>query len=139
MSLGYYEHQGKLVALAVLSNNLVECYELPTTIQDNRLEALPQSCVKSFVRKVDPGSDMICCNTFTKHYLVSGDDNIVKAYEHYPSDHTDKIDWKKPAVKPSIECKDSHALATTVVCQSSASKVIVTGGRDGVIIVRHSE
>ena len=63
----------------------------------------------------------------------------MKAYEHFPSDTYDKVDYKKAAVKPSIELKDSHALATTVGAYSSATKVIVTGGRDGMIIVRNSE
>ena len=63
----------------------------------------------------------------------------MKAYEHFPSDSYDKVDYKKAAVKPSIELKDSHALATTVGAYSSATKVIVTGGRDGMIIVRNSE
>ena len=88
---------------------------------------------------MDVGSDVILCNPFTKHYFVSGDDNILKAYEHYPSDVYEKVDYKKAAVKPSIELKDSHALATTVGAYSSATKVMVTGGRDGMIIVRYSE
>lgn len=45
LSIGYYMHIDKLTALAVLSNNLVECYELPTAVQENRLEALPPSLV----------------------------------------------------------------------------------------------
>lgn len=61
-SVGFYQKDGKPVALAVLSNNLIECYELPTSIQENRLEPLAQSIVKSAVRKVDVGSSLICCN-----------------------------------------------------------------------------
>jgi len=99
---------------------------------------MPDSVVKSFVRKVDVGTNMICSNGFTKHYFVSGDDNIFKAFEHYPTDSYEKIDWKKSAVKPAIELKDSHAMGQTVSSSSSATKVIVTGGRDGMIIVRNS-
>ena len=62
ISLGYYEHEHKPVALAVLSNNLVQCYALPTEVYGDRLEPIPQSFVKSFVRKVDVGSDVILCN-----------------------------------------------------------------------------
>lgn len=119
MSLGFYKHENKPVALAVLSNNLVQCYTLPTTVYENRLEPMPQSVVGSFVRKVDPGSDFIICNYFTKHYFVSGDDNLLKVYEHYPTDAYDKVDFSKHAVKPGNELKDSHALATTVCAYSS--------------------
>ena len=66
------------------------------------------------MRKIDPGTDLIVCNPFTRHYFVSGDDNVMKAYEHYPSDSIEKVDWKKPAVKPGVELKDSHALRMTV-------------------------
>ena len=66
------------------------------------------------MRKIDVGSELIICNQFTKHYMVSGEDNLLKAYEHFPSDTFEKIDWKKAAVKPGIELADSHALATTV-------------------------
>ena len=138
LSLGYYEHEHKPVALAVLSNNLVQCYCLPTEVFGDRLEPMPQSFVKSAVRKVDVGSDFILCNPFTKHYLVCGEDNILKAYEHYPDGDYSKVDYKKAAVKPSLEIKDSHALATTVGASCIASKVMVTGGRDGMIIVRNS-
>ena len=100
---------------------------------------MPDSVVKSFVRKVDVGTNLISCNHFTKHYFVSGDDNILKAFEHYPTDNYEKLDWKKSAVKPAIELKDSHALGLTVSASSSATKVIVTGGRDGMVIVRNSQ
>ena len=82
---------------------------------------------------------MIVSNEFTKHYFTSGDDNILKAYEHYPSDNFDKIDWKKSAVKPGFELKDSHAIKTTCSANSSSSKYIVTGGSDGMIIIRSAE
>jgi len=64
---------------------------------------------------------MIICNEFTKHYFASGDDNIFKAYEHYPSDDFNKIDWKKSAVKPGFELKDSHAIKTTCSANSKSS------------------
>ena len=41
LSLGFYEHEHKPVALGVLSNNLVECYSLPTIAYENRLEPMP--------------------------------------------------------------------------------------------------
>ena len=42
-SLGFYEKDGNPVALAVLSNNMVECFTLPTAVYENRLEPMPQS------------------------------------------------------------------------------------------------
>ena len=123
----------------MLSNNLVESYEIPTEIFSNRLDPMPQSATKSGVRKVDTGSDFLISSKFCKHYIVSGDDLILKAYEHYPTDDFKVIDWKKPAVKPAIELKDSHALALTCYTTNEASKIIITGGRDGMINIRSSE
>ncbi len=91
------------------------------------------------MRKVDPGSDFVMSNKFSHQYMVSGDDLVLKVYETYPNDVFENIDWKKPAVKPSIEMKDSHALATTCYASNGATKTIVTGGRDGMINVRSSE
>ena len=71
--------------------------------------------------------------------MVCGEDLVLKAYEHYPSDSFERVDWKKPAVKPSIELRDSHALRTAVCASSGATKVVVTGGQDGMINVRHAE
>jgi len=71
--------------------------------------------------------------------MVSGEDLVLKIYESYPNDAFENIDWKKPAVKPSIEMKDSHALGTTCYSSNGATKTLVTGGRDGVINVRSIE
>ena len=94
---------------------------------------------KSTVRKIDLGSELMICNQFTRHYFVSGDDNVLKVYEHFPSDSFDKIDWKKPAVRAGNDLKDSHALATTVGASSEVAKIIVTGGKDGMINIRSTE
>ena len=82
---------------------------------------------------------MMISNNFTSHYMVSGDDNILKCSETYPSDQFEKIDWKKPAVKPSLELKDSHSLGLIAHDSNEASKSIVTGGKDGMINVRSAE
>ena len=139
LSMGYHKKDGKDVALAVLSNNLVECYELPTKVYEDRLNSMPAEATKQCVRKIDVGSDMIICNSFMKQYLVTGDDNVLKVYEHYPSDSFDKIDWRKPAVKPAIEHNDNHSIASTVVACCANTKTIVTGGRDGMVNIRSSE
>jgi len=137
--MGYYMKDGKIGALALLSNNLVECFKLPVRVYENRLEPMPQSATESFVRKVDVGTDIIVSCEFDKAYFVCGDDNIFKVFEQYPSDDVKKIDWKKPAVRPSAEHKDSHSLRCTVSACNSERKVIVTGGRDGMVVVRSSE
>lgn len=63
----------------------------------------------------------------------------MKCYEHYPSDVFERIDWKKPPIKPSSEMKDSHAIATTVTAECKAANLLVTGGKDGMIIVRSAD
>lgn len=139
VSIGYYQKDGKMGALALLSNNLIECFKLPVKVYENRLEPMPQSATESFVKKVDLGTDIIVCCEFEKNYFVVGDDNVFKGFEQYPSDQIEKIDWKKPAVRPSIEHKDSHSLACTVSNCNKERKVVVTGGKDGMIIVRSTE
>jgi len=82
---------------------------------------------------------MIISGEFETKYFVIGDDHLFKGFEHYPTDSVDKIDWKKPAVRPSIEMSDSHALGATVSASNGERKVIITGGKDGMIIIRSSE
>ena len=118
LSTGFYHNddcdtQPVKCALASLSNNLVECYTIPTKAGENRLEPISKEKLNQFIRKVDVGTDMIICAPFEKVYFTSGDDNLLKGYEHYPTDHVDRVDWKKPAVRPSIELNDSHAVACT--------------------------
>ena len=43
LSIGYFEKDGTAVAIAVLSNCMVESYQIPTSIYENRLDAMPQS------------------------------------------------------------------------------------------------
>ena len=100
---------------------------------------MPHSATESFVKKCDVGTDMIVCCDFERKYFTLGDDNVFKGYDHYPTDSVDKLDWKKSAVRPAIELKDSHALAATVSACNGQSKVMVTGGRDGMINVRSTE
>lgn len=40
-SIGYYMKDNTMKALAVLSNNLVQCFDLPTAVYENRLEPMP--------------------------------------------------------------------------------------------------
>ena len=71
---------------------------------------MPQSATNAHVRKVDVGSEIVISNEFDKKYFSLGDDNILKGYEHFPTDSFDKIDWKKPAIKPNFEKPDSHSI-----------------------------
>jgi len=46
LSIGFHMKDGQISALALLSNNLVECYKLPTKVYENRLEPMPQSATQ---------------------------------------------------------------------------------------------
>lgn len=138
--IGHYKKKdGQACALAILSNSLCESFCVPTSVFKNRLEHIPQSFTKSGVKKIDLDSKILVSNQFSKHYGVVGDDLVMKFYEHFPDDDFTHIDWKKPAVKASIEMKDSHALGTTCTASSSQGNIILTGGRDGMIIQRCTE
>lgn len=139
-NIGHHKMKdGTASALAILSNSLCESFCIPTSVYKNRLEPIPTSFTKSGVKKIDNDSSMLVSNQFSKHYGVVGDDLVLKFYEHYPDDEFNNIDWKKPAVKASIEMRDSHALGTTCTASSSQGNMILTGGRDGMIIQRSSE
>lgn len=130
--------EGKLCSLVILSNNLVEKHELPTTKYENRLEPMPDDVTNPAVRKIDSGSDLIVGNVYIKRHYVLGKDNYLKEYEHFPSDRFKKVNWNTPAVPPGREF-ESHALGTTCVCYGGGGKTIVTAGKDGTIMIRDGD
>ena len=111
LSTSFEKHDGKLCSLVVLSNNLVEKHELPTSKYENRLEPMPESSTNPAVRKIDSGSNLIVANVYLKRHYVLGKDNYMKEYEHFPSDKFKKVNWNMPPVPPGREF-ESHALST---------------------------
>jgi len=135
LSTAFEKHEGKMCSLVVLSNNLVEKHELPVSKYENRLEPMPDSVTNPAVRKIDSGSDLIVGNVFLKKHYVLGKDGYLKEYEHFPSDKFKKVNWNMPPVPPGREF-ESHSLGTTCVAYGGGGQCVVTGGRDGTIIIR---
>ena len=135
LSTAFEKHEGKMCSLVVLSNNLVEKHELPVSKYENRLEPMPDSVTNPAVRKIDSGSDLIVGNVFLKKHYVLGKDGYLKEYEHFPSDKFKKVSWTMPPVRPG-RAYQSHALGTTCVAYGGGGQCVMTGGRDGTIIVR---
>ena len=136
MSTSFEQYQGKLCSLIVLSNNLVEKHELPAEKYENRLEPIPEEVTNPAVRKIDRGSNMIVGNVYIKKHYVLGKDNFLKEYEHFPSDKFSKVNWNMPPVPPGKELP-SHALSTTCVCYGGNGETLVSGGKDGKILIRN--
>ena len=78
---------------------------------------------------------MIMANHFNGDIFVTGEDKFLKKYE-YPAEAFNKIDFKKAPNAPLDELK-SHDIATTCYDFSNEVKFMVTGGKDGNIIVRN--
>lgn len=135
LSTSFEQHDGKLCALIILSNNLVEKHELPTSKYENRLEPMPDEVTMPAVRKIDRGSDMIVGNLYIKKHYVLGKDNHLKEYEHFPSDKFAKVNWNQAPVPPGKELP-SHSLKTTCICYGGSGETLITGGRDGQLMVR---
>ena len=114
---------------------MVEKHELPTEKYENRLEPMPDDVTMPAVRKIDRGSDMIVGNVYIKKHYVLGKDNYLKEYEHFPSDKFAKVNWNMPPVPPGKELP-SHALKTTCVCYGGSGETLISGGRDGKLMIR---
>lgn len=110
--------ENRSYALAVLSNNLLESYLLPDKVLENRLEPIPAEDLKSHVRKLDDGSEMVIgCEDMrqysrTHQFIICGTDRYLKVYEHFPTDDFKNVDWKKPAIKSNTEL-EGHSLGTS--------------------------
>lgn len=78
---------------------------------------------------------LVMSNIYNGDIFVTGEDKFLKKYE-YPNEAFNKIDLKKPANPPLDELK-SHDIGTTCCDFSNEVKFMVTGGKDGNIIVRN--
>ena len=97
---------------------------------------MPEEATNPAVRKIDRGSDMIVGNVYIKKHYVLGKDNYLKEYEHFPSDKFSKVNWNMPPVPPGKELP-SHALSTTCLCYGGSGETLVSGGKDGKVLVRN--
>ena len=86
-------------------------------------------------RKIDKGMSLVTSNIFTGDIFVTGEDKFLKRYE-FPTEQFSKIDFKKAPNAPIDEIK-SHDIGTTCFDFSNEVKFMVTGGKDGNIIVRN--
>ena len=133
-SASFVQHGGVVKVVAVLHNNLLGGATVPTRPVANRLEAIPDAEAQTFYRKVDRGSNMVLTSFAAGDILVCGEDKLLKRYE-YPTEKADQIDWKRAPQAP-LEENQSHAVGTSCWHESQSAKQIVTGGRDGTILIR---
>ena len=135
LSLQFIQHENKLYAAAVLSNNLVQVALLPNQIAEDRMNPLPEDVYKRFIRKVDRGTNLILTSLLSNKVFVSGEDKYLKQYDLFPTDNYHAVDWRKPAIQPNEEYP-SHGIGTTCVTFNYDLKKMITGGKDGLLISR---
>ncbi len=129
-------HEGLTKVLAVLSNSLLAGFQLPDKINEAiRMEPLPEALIKPLYRRIDRGTNLVMSNIYNGDIFLTGEDKFLKKYE-FPADPINKIDFKKAANPPVDELK-SHDIGTTCCDFSNEIKFMVTGGKDGNIIVRN--
>jgi WD40 repeat protein len=133
-SASFVKIEGQVRIVAVLHNNLLAGAVVPTKPAENRLEPLPASEARLLYRKIDRGSNLVITTFSSGDILVTGEDKLLKSYE-YPAEQIDQIDWKRGPAAPHEE-NNSHAVGTSCWHESENAKQIVTGGRDGTILIR---
>lgn len=87
-------------------------------------------------RKIDRGSHSIICHPEYKNLMVTGEDKWIKIYEMWPQEQFDKIVWKSAPTVPNDEIP-SHPLGTS--CIETQPDRIITGGKDGTIMLREAK
>jgi hypothetical protein len=133
-SASFVKIEGQVRIVAVLHNSLLAGAVVPTKPAENRLEPLPESEARLLYRKIDRGSNLVITTFSSGDILVTGEDKLLKSYE-YPAEQIDQIDWKRGPAAPHEE-NNSHAVGTSCWHESENAKQIVTGGRDGTILIR---
>lgn len=128
-------HDGLFHACCVLSNNLMQVARVPTVMQDNRMNPMPNEFTNKKCRKVDRGSNMMISSKLTPKLFVTGEDKYLKEFDIWPQDDFESVDWRKPPIQPNQEYIN-HSIATTCYDFSLDLQKLVTGGKDGLVIVR---
>lgn len=99
------------------------------------MESLPENTTKTVYRRIDRGMQVVMANIYNGDIFVTGEDKLLKKYE-FPTESINKIDFKKAPNAPLDELK-SHDIGTTCADFHNEIKFMVTGGKDGNIIVRN--
>ena len=99
---------------------------------ENIREPLPDDIWFPLYSKVDKGCYALCCD---QEIYVVGDDRFLKTYD-LPNEDYNSIDWRKSA-NPPIEEFKSHGIYTTCFDFSKEADFMVSGGKDGALILRN--
>ena len=126
---------GQQRLLAVLHNNLLAAMFVPNQQCEDPLVAIPEEDARYKFRKVDRGSILVIPCEGTDEIFVTGKDKLMKKYE-MPNENLKDIDWKRAPAAP-LEEFNSHPVGTAVWHESKEFKFLVTGGKDGTIMLRN--
>jgi len=135
LGTSFVTDNGDLRGLAVLSNNLLVGFHLPSKAAKNKMEQYPESQIQPKYAKIDRGVNMVVGNVYNGDILVCGEDRFLKKYE-FPQEAFSRIDFRKPPPAPVEEFK-SHDLSTVCCDFSNELKFMATGGTDGKFILRN--
>jgi WD40 repeat protein len=134
-SASFVKNDGKLKVMAVLSNNLLGVANAPSKPCANRMVPMPQEEAEIAYRKIDKASALVIANeALEDNIYVTGDDKLLKKYE-FPTDKISQIDTKRAPPAP-IEEHESHSIGTTCWDTTPEFKSMVTGGKDGCLLLR---
>lgn len=129
--------EGKLRIVAILSNCLLAGATVPMGSAENRMEPFADDIADIKYRKIDKNSNLVISNHTNGDIFVSGEDRLLKKYD-YPVDQLKHLDFKRAPPAP-IEEFNSHSIGTTCFDVSKEFKRVVTGGKDGNLILRNMD
>lgn len=112
LSLGFGFRDGLVHACAVLSNNLMQVSRIPTILQDDRMNPMPDEFTEKKCRKIDRGSNMIMSSKLSQKLYITGEDKYLKEYDLWPQENYLTIDWRKPCIQANQEFLN-HSIATS--------------------------
>jgi WD40 repeat protein len=103
----------------------------------NRMKPLKDDEIKGYIRKVDLKSELaIATANNDKAWFIAGNDFYLKKYTLFPTEQYQNITWVSPPSAPTYQL-ESHDLETTCFHFSKEHDVLMTGGKDGKVLVRN--
>ena len=124
-----------LMVVGILDNTCLFSVHISPNDVENKRKPVPDEVGNPNFKRIDPGSEIVICDSNTGDIYVIGNDKLFKKYE-LPNEAYGQLKWRTPPKDPIDEFFD-HSIGVNTWDISDEQNYIATGGKDGLIKLRN--